>query len=69
MGLVKSLIEDLTYTILSGCDLEDTDENYSRVFRWVMEQNFAKLTEEELINLYEKEMSDVLKESRWISSS
>jgi hypothetical protein len=39
MGMVKGVIEDLTYDILTGCDLEDTDENYGVVFRWSMNQD------------------------------
>jgi hypothetical protein len=39
MGFVKRAIEELTYEILDGLHIEDTDENYTRVFQWSMEQD------------------------------
>ena len=55
MGLVKRHIEDMTYAILRKCNLKDTDRNYTRVFQWVMEQDFARLNEDELVEQYKKE--------------
>ena len=39
MGLVKRAIEDLTYDILTECEIEDTDDNYARIFNWSMNQD------------------------------
>jgi hypothetical protein len=55
MGAVKGFIEELTYVILSACNIEDTVDNYHRVFNWVRKQKFADMTDEELITLYKKE--------------
>lgn len=57
MGLVKGLIDDLTYAILIDQEIEDDDEgkNHDKVFQWVMNQDYAHLTENEIINLYKKE--------------
>ena len=44
MGLVKRAIEDLTYDILTECEIEDTDDNYARVFNWSMNQDLQAHT-------------------------
>ena len=53
MGLVKRHIESLTYAILQGCGLEDTDKNYTAVFNWVMKQDFSHKTRDEIISLFQ----------------
>ena len=55
MSLVKRHLENLTYTIMHECAIEDTDDTFSQVFSWVMEQKYADMTEDELIKLYKKE--------------
>jgi len=53
MGLVKRHIENLTYAILQGCGMEDTDKNYTTVFQWVMKQDFSHKTRDEIISLFQ----------------
>jgi len=57
MGAVKGYIDDLTYAIIRECGLVDDDEGntHSAVFQWVMGQDFAHKTEDEIVTLYKKE--------------
>lgn len=55
MGLVKRHIEDMTYAILTGCNIPVTDDNYDRVFTWVMDNAHLAQDEESLINHYREE--------------
>ena len=54
MGMVKRLIEDVTYDILDSCSLEDTQENYDKVFQWTMDSDL-QIGTEALINKYKTE--------------
>jgi len=54
MGQIKRLIEDLTYTIMEDCEVEDTGENFDRVFLWVMDHNYG-MPYNDLVELYKKE--------------
>lgn len=57
MGAVKGYIDDLTYAIMLRCRIEEDDDgkNHDAVFQWVMAQDFAHKTEDELVTLYKKE--------------
>ena len=57
MGLVKKYIGDLTWAVMEACNIEDDVEalNYDTVFQWVMGQNYAHMTQDEIISQYKKE--------------